>query len=335
MDGAGCADQKKPSGSKGGVHKKRGSFSGHSSDGSTLTLVESYSDGFGTGSDRMLTGSNVMITASLVDVTNGMIYQISPNANRTGMMVTEMQSSDMPEEEEEMEIEAGEAGQERRAKKADDQFLFDDQSLFGAPSSPTLRGTAGRIHDNRALSDDLGGTLDVMVVWTAWAECRQSNKDQGCGLTAATEQNMRDLIDLAIEETNDAYTASGVLTSLRLVHAYRDETYVETDSSGTILRSLTYTSDGELDDVHTKRTQYGADLVVMILDMSGSCGRAWTRQGSAVSRGSMFSLVDYNCATGYYSFGHEIGHNLVSSALIAKIFPLADELTNLFMWNHA
>ena len=26
----------------------------------------------------------------------------------------------------------------------------------------------------------------------------------------------------------------------------------------------------------------------------------------------MFSVVNWSCATGYYTFGHEIGHNMVS-----------------------
>jgi hypothetical protein len=52
------------------------------------------------------------------------------------------------------------------------------------------------------------------------AECGQSDEDPGCTLDDTTEENMRALIDLAFQETNEAFAASGVDTTVRLVHAY-------------------------------------------------------------------------------------------------------------------
>jgi len=61
-----------------------------------------------------------------------------------------------------------------------------------------------------------------------------------------------------------------------------------------------------MDDVHTKRELYGADIVAMIIDDSEYCGKAWLGPRESL----MFSVVtDWNCVTGYFSFGHEIGHN--------------------------
>ena len=165
-----------------------------------------------------------------------------------------------------------------------------------------------RLGHGRNLQDD-GSILDVMVVWTKKSECRESNLPKGCILTSTTEDNIRALIDLAVLETNTAYTASGVDTQLRLVHAYRHDSYDEdTGSFSNALSRISSTTDGIMDDVHGQRTLYGADLVALIIDHSQYCGIAYL--GPSITR--MFSVTARACATGYFSFGHEIGHNLVS-----------------------
>jgi hypothetical protein len=121
---------------------------------------------------------------------------------------------------------------------------------------------------HRNLYDDISGSnIDVMVVWTKDAECKVSKLLPGCALTSITESNMRGLIDLAVAEANTAFELSGILSSLRLVYAYRDPTYVEptTDSFKTALLSLRSVSDGKLDDVHAKRALYGADMVQLLI----------------------------------------------------------------------
>ena len=195
-------------------------------------------------------------------------------------------------------------------------------SSSSQPPSMTLRGYSldqqEVAHDPRVghrrrdqVIDDLGGTLDVMVVWTKQAECKKSFLAQDCTtFTSTTENNMRGLIDLAIAETNTAYTASGINTQLRLVHAYREPNYVEasTDKFSSALNAITSTTDGVMDDVHSKRIDYGADIVAFIINDSAACGLAWMGPSSNL----MFSVAHWECATGYYSFGHEIGHNMVS-----------------------
>jgi hypothetical protein len=132
------------------------------------------------------------------------------------------------------------------------------------PPSMTMRGYSldqqevahDRVGHRRRdqVIDDLGGTLDIMVVWTKQAECKKSFLAQDCTtFTTTTENNMRGLIDLAIAETNTAYTASGINTQLRLVHAYREPNYVEasTDKFSSALNAITITTDGVMDDVHS------------------------------------------------------------------------------------
>ena len=43
----------------------------------------------------------------------------------------------------------------------------------------------------------------------------------------------------------------------------------------------------------------------------GACGIGWLMSGNNPGFGpNAFSVVDQTCATGYYSFGHELGHNM-------------------------
>ncbi len=155
---------------------------------------------------------------------------------------------------------------------------------------------------SRGLNDDSGGNLDVMVVWTSKAECRNYGLNEGCTLTAATTAAMEALINLAIDETNTAFDLSGVQTQLFLAHAYRHPTFTET-SMPNALKAL---RSGGISGTEQNRETYGADLVAMIVDEPLYCGIAYV--GPRIDR--MYSVTAWKCATGYFSFGHEIGHNL-------------------------
>merc|ERR1712157_427500 len=146
--------------------------------------------------------------------------------------------------------------------------------------------------------------IDVMVVWTAKAECKRANQPEGCTRNASTESGMRGLIDLAVEETNVAYANSGIGARLRLVHAAILPGYVE-PGFGDSLSQLRSQTDGQLDYVHTWRDQYGADVVAMLIDDPQYCGLGYL----GPRKDLMFSVTAWNCATGLYTFGHEIGHN--------------------------
>lgn len=132
--------------------------------------------------------------------------------------------------------------------------------------STTLRGYNQTKH-RRQLFDDSGSTIDIMVVWTKAAECGNAGMNSGCTLNANTENKMRGLIDLAVEETNTAFELSGVFTSLRLVHAYRDPNYVERGRGDfySYLEHVTDDGDGNMDSVHEKRALYGADAVQLMV----------------------------------------------------------------------
>ena len=132
--------------------------------------------------------------------------------------------------------------------------------------------------------------IDVLVVYTA---------------SAATQSgNIASLIDLAETETNNGYASSGVNLTVNVVHTAQ-VSYSENSNSERDLTRLAATNDGYMDNVHSLRDTYGADMVVLVSDVNGYCGQA---DAIYANSSSAFAIVDYDCATGYYSFGHELGH---------------------------
>ena len=148
------------------------------------------------------------------------------------------------------------------ANTSDMHFGF--TPIIDTKESPTVRRGSNHHDNDRLLFDDSGANIDVLVVWTKLAECSKAGLAPGCTVTKTTENMMRGLIDLAVAETNTAYALSGIFTSLRLVHAYRDPDYVEGDDFYTSLKHVTTPNDGFMDSVHSKRALYGADAVHMI-----------------------------------------------------------------------
>ncbi len=148
-----------------------------------------------------------------------------------------------------------------------------------------------------AMADD-GSTIDVMVVYT------QSAVSAVGGLAA-----MQSRVATALAESNMGYANSGITQRLNIVHQAQVE-YDESVGFSQTLNDVTNNGDGKLDVVHEWRDTYKADMVSMWINNTDYCGLAWLMTSTASdfsSRG--FSVVHYGCATGYYSFAHEMGHN--------------------------
>lgn len=145
---------------------------------------------------------------------------------------------------------------------------------------------------------DDGSLIDVLVVYTP--ALRQALG----GLT-----QMQNRIALGIAETNQGYSNSNVIQRVRLVHA-AEINYAETGSLETDLERLTNPSDGFMDNVHALRNQYGADMVSLWVLSGDYCGLGWLMtSASPAFESRAFSVVRGDCATGHYSFAHEMGHN--------------------------
>ena len=163
----------------------------------------------------------------------------------------------------------------------------------------------GESTGHTALSD-AGGTVDVLVVYTPSAR-------KAAGSASAMESE----IDLAIAETNNGYASSGVDHRLNLVKTVEttwDEDPTDFDFYDTLIMA-TDTDDGVMDRIHTIRDDVGADEVVVIVEGDDRyCGLAWLMTSpSKAFAPYAFAVVARGCATGNYTFAHEIGHNMGSN----------------------
>jgi hypothetical protein len=174
-----------------------------------------------------------------------------------------------------------------------------DQSRF--PSEHSADVPAGALSINSvALTDKApladvtalaNTTINVMVVYTASA--------------ASAAGNIASKIQLAVDETNQSYVNSGINITFNRVYTGQ-VTYSEANRSfSQHVSSLQGTTDGSMDNVHTLRNTYAADVVVLVVNDTEACGQAAAIKATATSA---FAVADQSCITGYYSFGHEIGH---------------------------
>ncbi|MBT5028374.1 MAG: hypothetical protein HOM97_08275 [Nitrospina sp.] len=178
-----------------------------------------------------------------------------------------------------------------------DEFV--EQNSFSRPViSPDSVSASSTSSSVETQSDDDGSTIDLLVVYTAEARVVE-------GGTSA----MDSLIDLAISETNAAYSNSGVSHVVRLV-AKQEISFSESGFDFTSF--LNSAQDGSISGLHELREANGADLVVVLVDGDDTlCGLAFLMTTVSSSFASFgYSVTQTNCATGNYTFGHEIGHNM-------------------------
>ncbi len=173
-----------------------------------------------------------------------------------------------------------------------DQCAFPDE----APPIVVAAEPASGVVPEVVPAGDACSVIDVLVVYTP--------------AVANASANIINEINTAIQETNDSYANSGVTQRVRLVHAAQIN-YTESGDMGTDLSRLSGTTDGYMDNVHALRNTYGADVVSLWLENGQYCGIGYFMSTvSASFESSAFTAVARSCATGYYSFGHELGHNM-------------------------
>ena len=182
-----------------------------------------------------------------------------------------------------------------------------DQSAFPPEAPPIPVDSTGKDSSQNSIpvQGDSGSTIDVLVAYTPAAR-------SGAGGTAA----MQSLVALAVSETNTGYSQSQVFQRIRLVHS-TEVAYTESSDNdagwSSDLSRLKSKTDGYMDEIHTLRDQYGADLVVLITANTYYCGLGYMMSTlSSAFESSAFCVVSRTCATGYYSFAHEMGHNMGS-----------------------
>ena len=173
-----------------------------------------------------------------------------------------------------------------------------------APPEPRSQGADAPVADS-------GAQIDVMVVYT---------NDVVIGAGGAIGAQ----IQQAIDEANLAYANSNIMPRLRLVHIAQLN-YNEFGDQGVDLDRLTNTSDGFMDNVHTLRDTYGADIVNLFVESGGACGIGWLNSTPATA----FSVVNRPCAITNLSFAHELGHNFG-----ARHDPFVDSANSPYPYGH-
>jgi peptidyl-Asp metalloendopeptidase len=128
---------------------------------------------------------------------------------------------------------------------------------------------------------------------------------------AGSRSQMIATLNLAISETT-TINSNSQLTTLQFRMVGVSGPYNLADSGvSSVLNTIGSTSNTVGADLATKRTAVGADAVMMITDSTDACGVAWLMNPLSDSfKTSAFSVAKYSCATGYYTFAHELGHNL-------------------------
>jgi peptidyl-Asp metalloendopeptidase len=175
-----------------------------------------------------------------------------------------------------------------------DQSGFPSEHPADVPSgaiSDAISGAVAARASDGDVSIAANATINVLVVYTAAA--------------ASATSNISSLIQLAVDETNQSYVNSGIAISMNRVYTGQISYSESGRSFSTHVNYLKGTTDGIMDNVHTLRNTYAADVVVLVVNDSEACGIAAAIKATA---SSAFAVAHYSCITGYYSFGHEIGH---------------------------
>lgn len=195
-------------------------------------------------------------------------------------------------------------------------LILVDETKFPPDHPPELREIerrsqpAPRLRDARDVADACT-TYRAIVGYTAAAKSQAGDIDG--------------LIQLAIDETNQGYANSNVNTQIALAHKYQ----ANDPESGDVFQDLTdFRTDGDniMDEVHDLRDTYAADVALLITGNASYCGLA---SRILADEGTAFAVVLQSCATGYYSFAHEIGH-----LQGARHNPEADPTNTPFAYGH-
>lgn len=140
--------------------------------------------------------------------------------------------------------------------------------------------------------------LNIMVVYTPAART-----------WAGGVSGMNTVIAQAIARGQLAMDNTRIPITLRLVHA-AEVSYTESEAASTDLNRLTSTSDGYLDNVHTLRTTYGADLVAFFEKINDTGGIGWLLGATNGAPSYAFSITRVQQASFTYTTVHEMGHNM-------------------------
>ena len=148
------------------------------------------------------------------------------------------------------------------------------------------------------INDDGPVTIDLLIVYTPAAAVWASNREGGINNTIASIMNKS---QLALDNSN---------TNITFNLAHSAQVNYEEFNNSNDLSNLRNNNDGYLDEVHTWRDAYGADVVVLLEEIDYTGGQGYLLTSKTGSPGYAFSLTRVQQASWTYTVVHEIGHNM-------------------------
>lgn len=186
--------------------------------------------------------------------------------------------------------------------QADPRLLPPEEERVPEPAAAAPGALAPAAVTTGPSTTDDGSRIDVYVGYTTAA------KNAAGGPLA-----IQTLINTAIAETNTGYANSGINQRVVLVGS-GEYMYSESNFNwNNALNQWSNPADAVFGPAHTLRNTLKADEMVLLVNDIGYCGLAWLMTAGSISTGfaaNSFAVVSRTCATGYYSFAHEMGHNM-------------------------
>ena len=141
----------------------------------------------------------------------------------------------------------------------------------------------------------------------------------------SSNSNVKNTILTMVEFANQSFINSQINYRIELVYAGQTN-YTEIGYLTTNLSRFQTVGDGYMDEVHTLRNKYSADVCVLLYYVPNSeCGLATIGSMEA----SAFCAVNSSCDISNYTFAHEIGH-----LIGCRHDPSEDPNTTPFAYGH-
>jgi hypothetical protein len=139
-----------------------------------------------------------------------------------------------------------------------------------------------------------GTLIDVMILYT-----------EAASVAAGGDSVLENEILLAVAEANQTYANSGMTQRIELVHTAKATGYIESGNISTELSRLRVDGDDYIDEAHTLRNTYHADLVSLVVQ-TGGCGIAYVNSSASTA----FSAFSRDCMLTNLTLPHEMAHNM-------------------------
>ncbi|MDL5515007.1 M12 family metallo-peptidase [Arenibacter sp. M-2] len=169
-----------------------------------------------------------------------------------------------------------------------------DQNLFEDEAEPFKKIEIDEENNqDQLLFSDTNEFIDVLICYSKKA------RERSGGISYMNTE----IID-AVVETNLSYANSQVKHRLRIAGTME----LDYEESGVSETDVAWIHGNE--NIQAERDNLKADIVVFIVQNLNYCGQAYAIQENISVKFAPYAycVVKRDCSTGYYSFGHEIGH---------------------------